>query len=120
MLERAKLRILPSQASDEVTSFAEDFLRGLGHMPKRVEPKYFYDTRGSELFEKICELDAYYPTRSELAIMRESAAEMAFLAGRKCRLIDIGSGNSQKSRLLIEHLVDIESYVPVDISEVFL
>ncbi len=97
--------------------FLQDVVDGLRRTPKRVPSKYFYDQRGSELFEQICELDEYYLTRTELSIMRCHAGDMADAIGPNCLLIEPGSGNSRKVRLLLEHMRDPAGYVPVDISE---
>jgi dimethylhistidine N-methyltransferase len=94
----------------------DDVLAGLAASPKSLPCKYFYDQRGSELFERICELDEYYPTRTEIAIMRESAAEMAEALGPRVALVEYGSGSSTKTRILLEALDDPVAYVPVDIS----
>lgn len=96
--------------------FLDDVVAGLTAMPKRLPPKYFYDQRGSALFERICELDEYYLTRTELAIMRNHAPAMADALGPGVLLIEPGSGASVKIRLLLEHLRDVAGYVPVDIS----
>lgn len=82
-------------------NFLQDVLRGLGAPRKFIPPKYFYDARGCVLFEKICALPEYYLTRTELALMRERAAEMAAELGEDCALIEIGCGNSEKTRLLL-------------------
>ena len=99
----------------EGDSFREDVLAGLAQPQKSLPPKYFYDARGCELFEKICTLPEYYPTRTELAIMREHAAAMAEFLGPDCQLIELGSGSSTKSRILIEELQP-PLYVPIDIA----
>jgi dimethylhistidine N-methyltransferase len=96
--------------------FYQDVLRGLRRARKEIPCKYFYDARGSELFERICTLPEYYLTRAELTIMRHSGAEMAARLGRRCLLIEYGSGSSLKTRILLNHLVDPVAYVPVDIS----
>ena len=70
---------------------------GLARPQKEISPKFFYDGRGCELFEAICGLPEYYPTRTELAIMREHAHAMAERLGRDCALIEIGCGNSEKT-----------------------
>ena len=98
-------------------AFLQDVIDGLSGTPKRVPSKYFYDQRGSELFERICELDEYYLTRTELAIMRCHAGDMADAIGPGCLLIEPGSGSSRKVRLLLEHMRDPAGYVPVDISK---
>ena len=96
-------------------SFREDVIAGLSLPQKALPPKYFYDARGSRLFEAICRLKEYYPTRSELALTRRRIGEIARFSGRRCTLIEYGSGESRKSRLLIEALRP-STYVPVDIS----
>jgi len=96
--------------------FRADVLRGL-NAPRKVLPcKYFYDELGSALFERITELEEYYPTRTELGIMERYAAEMAGLLGPSCLLIEYGSGSSVKTRLLLNHLRDPAGYIPVDVS----
>lgn len=96
--------------------FHTDVLAGLRRSPKEIPSKYFYDERGSILFDQICNLPEYYLTRTELAIMRQHAEEMADLLGPACLLIEYGSGSSLKTPLLIEKLRDPAGYVPVDIS----
>lgn len=95
--------------------FRADALRGLAAAPKVLPPKYFYDAEGSRLFDAICELPEYTLTRTETAMMRRHAAEMAVCLGASCALIEFGSGSSRKSRLLIEALRPAV-YAPVDIS----
>lgn len=99
-------------ATDE---FLADVLAGLGLSRKRLPSKYLYDERGSELFEAICELPEYYPTRTELSIMEGYCAEMAAAIGACATLIELGSGASLKTRYLLDELVP-ERYVPIDIS----
>jgi dimethylhistidine N-methyltransferase len=94
-----------------------DVLRGLSRAQKQLPCKYFYDARGSALFEQICETDEYYPTRTELAIMQQNAVEMAELLGVGCMLIEYGSGSSIKTRLLLDELKAPAGYVPIDISD---
>jgi dimethylhistidine N-methyltransferase len=94
----------------------DDVVQGLRRRPKQLPCKYFYDERGSQLFEEICGLDEYYLTRTELAIMDESAAEMARCLGPGCMLIELGSGSSLKTRLLLDQVARPAAYVPVDIS----
>jgi dimethylhistidine N-methyltransferase len=102
--------------SAAVDEFRVDVLAGLSRRRRRLPCKYFYDRRGSELFDRICELDEYYPTRTELAIMRALAHEMAAAIGPRATLIELGSGSSLKTRLLIDALPDVAQYIPVDIS----
>jgi dimethylhistidine N-methyltransferase len=96
-------------------SFLDDVLQGLAAPAKALPPKYFYDARGSALFERICELPEYYPTRTELAMMRRHAAEMAAAIGGAPTLIEFGSGSGVKTEILIAALKP-EHYLPVDIS----
>jgi len=101
---------------DASADFRDDVIAGLTAMPKRISPKYFYDDRGAVLFEQICDLPEYYPTRTELTIMRRHASEMAGLIGPRAQVIELGSGSGLKTRLLLKHLDLPASYVPVDIS----
>jgi dimethylhistidine N-methyltransferase len=96
--------------------FRADVVRGLRSSPKELPSKYFYDRVGSGLFEQITRLPEYYLTRSELAIMRAHAAEMAAVLGRRVLLIEYGSGASTKTRLLLDHLAEPAGYVPIDAS----
>jgi L-histidine N-alpha-methyltransferase len=94
-----------------------EILAGLKRPEKMISPKYFYDEAGSQLFDQITALPEYYPTETELGIMRDNIAEIAELIGPQASLIEYGSGSSRKTRILLEHLVDQAVYVPVDISE---
>src|SRR3954449_11425861 len=96
--------------------FLSDVLAGLRGTPKSLPCKYFYDKRGSELFDRICQLDEYYLTRSELGIMDEFAVEMGEQIGPGAMLVEYGSGSSVKTRYLLDGLPDPVAYVPVDIS----
>jgi dimethylhistidine N-methyltransferase len=100
--------------------FLADVLRGLRSPAKELSCKYFYDEAGSELFERITQLDEYYPTRTEQVIMDRHAAQMAALCGANCLLIEYGSGSSTKTRRLLDHLVGPAAYVPIDVSGEFL
>src|SRR6195256_11046 len=86
---------------DRDHAFARDVIGGLTARPKRLSPKYFYDETGSRLFEEITALPEYYPTRSELAILRAHAPDMAKLLPAKTALIEFGSGSSKKVRSLL-------------------
>ncbi len=97
--------------------FRADVLEGLGAPAKTLPCKYFYDERGSRLFERICELDEYYLTRTELRIMEEAAAEMAEAIGPEALIVEYGSGSDRKIRALLAHLERPAAYVPVDISK---
>jgi len=97
-------------------SFRDAVLKGLGRTPKSIPCKFFYDARGSALFEAICRLPEYYLTRSEVAILEENAAQIAAQIGAHSRLIEFGSGASTKARILLRALDRPAAYVPVDIS----
>ena len=106
---------------DEMISWRKHFLRdvvhGLKRPQKEVPCKYFYDERGSALFEEICELDEYYLTRSELAILNAHAPEMATALGPDCELIEFGSGSGLKTRLLLDQLDEPRAYLPIDVAD---
>ena len=99
------------------TASLEEVLRGLRSPQKELPCKLFYDDRGSHLFEQITALDEYYPTRAEQRIMRAAGREIAARVGPECLLIEYGSGNSQKTRILLDNLERPAGYVPIDISE---
>jgi len=110
-------RLLPSDFL--AASLRSDALAGLTTTPKTLPPKWFYDAEGSALFEKITELPEYYPTRAERSILRAAATEIAAASGAH-ELVELGSGSSEKTRLLLDALRDagtVRSYVPVDVSE---
>jgi len=102
------------------SQFAADVLAGLTAKPKRLPPKYFYDLAGSALFERITQLPEYYPTRCELALLRENAPAIASLFPPACALLEFGAGSSKKARILLGAAATVEAYVPVDISGDFL
>ena len=102
--------LLPRQAG-----MLEDVIAGLSRRQKEIPPKYFYDARGCALFEAICSLPEYYLTRTELSIMRAHSGAMAERLGANCALIEIGCGNSEKTRLLLDALRPAV-FVPVDIA----
>ena len=103
-----------------VNTFAADVLAGLSAKPKLLPPKYFYDLAGSALFERITGLPEYYPTRSELALLRQHAPEIASLFPPGCALLEFGSGSSTKARIVLGAATSVDAYVPVDISGDFL
>ncbi|MDE2345569.1 MAG: L-histidine N(alpha)-methyltransferase [Gammaproteobacteria bacterium] len=98
----------------------EEVLAGLRERQKTLPCKYFYDQRGSQLFDAICELPEYYPTRIELGIMETYAEGIAAALGPRVLLVEPGSGSSLKTRLLLDHLVEPRAYMPVDISRTHL
>jgi len=93
-----------------------EVLEGLGKRPRELPPKYFYDERGSALFARITELPEYYPTRTEAKIMRDNGPEISRIIGPDALIIEYGAGNSEKTRILLDHLDDPAGYVPIDIS----
>ena len=99
--------------------FLTEVIAGLGARPRSLSPRWFYDRRGSELFEAITILPEYYPTRAEHSILLNHAGEIARIIGRGRALIELGSGSSVKTPLLLEAL-DSSAYVPIDISGDFL
>ena len=102
--------------STERGVFRRDVLDGLSRKEKSLPCKYLYDKRGSELFDEICNLDEYYPTRTEISIMNSSGSEMADAIGPNALIIEYGSGSSLKTPLLLKCLHDPAGYIPVDIS----
>jgi dimethylhistidine N-methyltransferase len=104
----------------EPGSFAAEALAGLTAMPKRVPPKFFYDSAGSDLFEHITALPEYYPTRCELGILQAHAGDIATVIPDGAALVEFGSGSSKKTRLLLSAGRNIAAYAPVDISAEFL
>ncbi|TWI50975.1 dimethylhistidine N-methyltransferase [Pseudomonas duriflava] len=106
----------PEVASD---SMLDDVLHGFAAIPKAIPPKYFYDQRGSELFEAITRTPEYYPTRTEERILAEAASDVAAITGPGTTLVELGSGASRKVRLLLESLQP-HSYLGIDISRDFL
>jgi L-histidine Nalpha-methyltransferase len=101
-------------------SFADDVIAGLSDHPKHIPAKYFYDQAGSELFDAITALPEYYPTRTEIGILRDNADAIAKLWPAGCVLIEFGAGSSTKVRLVVAATSRIAAYVPVDISAAFL
>ncbi|MCB5910248.1 L-histidine N(alpha)-methyltransferase [Streptomyces pinistramenti] len=107
-------RTLPADAT--AAALRADVSQGLSRTPKQLPPKWFYDARGSELFDEITRLPAYYPTRAEREILLARAGLIAAATGART-LIELGSGSSDKTRHLIGALTGLLSYVPVDVSE---
>jgi dimethylhistidine N-methyltransferase len=104
-----------SETTDRNDHARGEVLRGLGGHPKHLPCKLFYDTRGSELFERICELDEYYLTRTELRILRASIDDIAAAIGPERVLVEYGSGAAVKTRLLLDALKSPVGYIPIDI-----
>ncbi|MCX5157036.1 L-histidine N(alpha)-methyltransferase [Streptomyces sp. NBC_00291] len=107
-------RTLDENAAEK--ALRADVRGGLTGSPKQLPPKWFYDARGSELFEDITRLPEYYPTRAEREILLERAREIATESGART-LVELGSGSSEKTRHLIEAMPALETYIPVDVSE---
>lgn len=93
-----------------------DAITGLQQPQKQLPCKYFYDQTGAELFEQICDLPEYYPTRTELSIMRKYAGEMAEVIGQHARIVEYGSGEGLKTQLLLDALQQPSAYIPIDIA----
>ena len=103
----------------EIADFREDIVRGLSAPEPYILPKYFYDEAGSRLFEEICNTEEYYPTRTEVSIIRDNIDSIVETLGKDCLLIEPGSGDSYKVRLLLDALRPI-AYLPIDISRRYL
>jgi L-histidine Nalpha-methyltransferase len=113
------IRIDSHLDGSEERSLADDVLDGLTRPFKELPPKHFYDARGAELFDQICELPEYYPTRAERAILEQAAEELAELTGA-VELVELGSGTAAKTRVLLDALDaagTLRRYVPVDVTE---
>jgi L-histidine N-alpha-methyltransferase len=113
------LRVERHHIDDQRAQLAADVRRGLTARPKWLPPKYFYDDRGSRLFDAICTLPEYYPTRTEHALLTE-IADAVIAATRPAQLVELGSGASRKTRLLLDALTRVQrapTYVPIDVSE---
>jgi dimethylhistidine N-methyltransferase len=100
--------------------FMQDMQTALSQTPKSISPKYFYDPAGSLLFDQICELPEYYPTRTELSILQIHAVDMARFMGENVDIIEFGAGSLQKIRYLLKAAIKPSRYVPMDISGVHL
>jgi dimethylhistidine N-methyltransferase len=100
----------------EIEDFGEAVLRGLSGKNKTLPCKFFYDLRGSQLFDQICELEEYYVTRTEIALLTENAAEISECLGADCHLVEFGSGSSIKVRILLDAMQKLSGYTAIDIS----
>jgi len=109
-----------TEQDDAAKDEHSEIIAGLNKTAKSISPKFFYDERGSELFDQICELPEYYLTRTELDIMHRHIGEIAAAIGPQASLIEFGSGASIKIRILLENIPQLAAYVPVDISRDFL
>lgn len=109
------LDLEPASRDDE-----KEILGGLSQPQKKISPKYFYDEAGSQLFDEICAQPEYYPTRTELGIMKKHIQDIAEHVGPGASVIEFGSGSGLKTRMLLQHLPELAAYVPVDISREML
>lgn len=106
----------PREQPAEGTGELDEVVRGLTGRPRSLPCKLFYDEAGARLFERICETEAYYPTRTEVGILRAHVGEMAAALGPRARIVELGSGSGIKTRILLAALEDPVEYLPVDIS----
>jgi dimethylhistidine N-methyltransferase len=107
---------LPRAGSPAGASFARDMAQALSARPRSISPKYFYDAKGSRLFDRICELPEYYPTRTELGILAGNARGIAAQMGPRAEIVEFGAGSLRKVRLLLEAMDRPARYLPIDIS----
>jgi len=116
----ARTRSPSAKPASEAVSFAQDVVMGLSARPKWMSAKHFYDAEGSRLFERIMGLPEYYPTRSEMSVLREHASAIADMIPEGAALVEFGSGSNAKIRLLLDAAPKLSAYVPVDISAEYL
>jgi dimethylhistidine N-methyltransferase len=109
------LRVTPALPAASI-DFARELIAGLQQRPKSVSPKFFYDAAGSALFEQICELPEYYPTRTEIAILGKHARAIASCIGARAEIVEFGAGSMRKLRLLLDALQQPLRFTPIDIS----
>jgi dimethylhistidine N-methyltransferase len=117
----SKLQYFKPHATKIQKTYAEEISSSLNRDSKFIDPKYFYDKKGSDLFEKICSLPEYYPTRTEISILKQLRDELPSYLDENFRLVELGSGTSVKTRLILDILVklqDTTEYFPIDISEI--
>jgi dimethylhistidine N-methyltransferase len=110
------LRQETPQAAALVGAFAHDLMHALAQRPRSISPKYFYDAQGSRLFDRICELPEYYPTRAELDILTRHARDIAALMAPRAEVVEFGAGSLRKVRLLLDAMDSPARYLPIDIS----
>ena len=108
-----------TQVGVDSRTMEEEVIAGFKSIPKTISPKYFYDEEGSRLFDQICELPEYYPTRTETSILGRHASAMLGRLGRDLCVIELGAGACHKGRLLLE-TGKVSSFIPVDISTEYL
>ncbi len=119
--DEGKLRFTAIAPTRSVPDMAQDVRNGLSLTPKVLHPKYFYDERGSQLFDQICDTPEYYLTRVESELLSRHASDILLLS-QPANIIELGSGASRKSRLLLDvwHSTDVQTYLPYDVSEEML
>ncbi|MEA5419829.1 L-histidine N(alpha)-methyltransferase [Spirulina sp. CCNP1310] len=100
----------------KISNFRDEVLAGLSKQQKQIPPKFFYDDYGSKIFDQICELEEYYPTRTEFSILQQHCSDIADQIGENSLVIEYGSGSSQKICLLLDSLMKPLAYMPIDIS----
>ena len=116
-----KLRYFKPHATTIEKTFSEEISSSLNRDSKFINPKFFYDKKGSDLFEKICSLPEYYPTRTEISILRKLQPGLSSYIDKNFRLVELGSGTSVKTRLILDILTQLQEtieYFPIDISEI--
>lgn len=117
----SKLQYFKPHASKIEKTFAEEIFSSLNKDSKFISPKFFYDKKGSDLFEKICTLPEYYPTRTEISILKQLQDELPSYVDENIRLIELGSGASVKTRLILDMFTKLQEtteYFPIDISDI--
>ena len=119
----SRLRYFKPHRTKTEKTFAEEISSSLGNDSKFIMPKFFYDAKGSKLFEKICGLSEYYPTRTEISILKSLQDDLSSHIDGDCRLVELGSGSSVKTRLLLDVFERFErpiEYFPIDISDILV
>lgn len=117
----SKLQYFKPHSSAVEKTFAEEISYSLSQDPKFISPKFFYDKKGSDLFEKICSLPEYYPTRTEISILEKLQSELPNFLDDTFQLVELGSGASVKTRLVLDIFTKLQTkteYFPIDISEI--
>jgi dimethylhistidine N-methyltransferase len=107
---------VPPELEPSTAAFMHDMKAALGTRPRSISPKYFYDAAGSQLFDRICELPEYYPTRTEVGILSANAHEIAGQIGPRAEIVEFGAGSLHKVRLLLDAAREPARYLPIDIS----
>ena len=109
-----------SALNESASALIEDVIDGLSQTQKILPSKYFYDTKGSELFDQICELEEYYPYRTEIAMLPASAQDLSHMLTEPCNIVEFGAGSLAKIRVLLKHIEHIRQFTPIDIAGDFL